>query len=194
MAEPCIAAAQDAAVAKATGNRQWYAVQVTPRHEKKVALALQEKHLPGFLPLVSEVHYWSDRKKTVEMPLFAGYTFVVLSANEDRITTLRTPGVVRLAGREHLGTPIPAKQIEDIWMLVNSRLRVDPHPFLNVGDRVRIRSGSLRGVEGILIGKNSDATLIVSVDLLQRSVAVRIRGFDVERLCAGGSTSLPAVA
>lgn len=185
MAEPCAAAAQSTMLPLATSAWQWYAVQVTPRHEKKVAFALKEKRLPGFLPLVSEVHYWSDRKKTVETPLFAGYTFVVLSANEDRIATLRTPGVVRLAGKEHIGTPIPAKQIEDITILINSRLKLDPHPFLNVGDRVRIRTGSLTGVEGVLVGKNADATLVVSIDLLQRSLAVHIHGFDVERLGPG---------
>ncbi len=184
MAEPCVAATpnifDDAPV-----DQRWYAVQVTPRHEKKVAAMLYEKRLTNFLPLVTELHYWSDRKQRVEMPLFAGYTFVRFAANDERIGILRTPGVVRLVGKEHVGSPIPTKQVQDVWTLVNSELKVDPHPFLNIGDRVRIRTGSLRGVEGILTGKNGDATLVVSIELLQRSLAVRIDGFSVERLAAG---------
>lgn len=189
MAEPCLGMAISAAP-----ERHWYAVQVTPRHEKKVTTGLGEKQLPTFLPVVPELHHWSDRQQRVEIPLFAGYTFVRLSAEvEERVAVLRTPGVVRLVGHGFTGTPIPDKQIEDISLLVNSRLRLEPYPFLNVGDRVRVRNGALVGVEGILIGKSADATLIVSIDLLQRSLAARIHGFDVERVGRASST-MPAAA
>ena len=186
MAEPCPAPPRDVFADDSGTDRQWYAVQVIPRHEKSVAACLVDKRLPGFLPLVMEVHHWSDRKQRVEIPLFRGYTFVRLSpVGQERIAVLRIPGVVRLVGKEHVGSPIPEKQVRDVWLLINSRLNLDPHPFLNLGDRVRIRSGCLAGVEGVLLGKNADATLVVAVDLLQRSVAVRIHGFDVERLGAG---------
>ncbi len=190
MAEPCPLAELVPVPGELVDHRQWYAVYVTPRHEKRVTTRLEEKCLPVFLPLFRAVHRWSDRRKCVELPLFPGYTFVRLSVRqEDRVAVLRTSGVLRFVGAApSLGTPIPAKQIEDIWVLVNSRLPLEPHPFLKVGDRVRIRSGSLAGVEGILSGKNSDATLVITIDLLQRSVAVRIHGFDVESL----GTSYPA--
>jgi transcription antitermination factor NusG len=164
-------------------NQHWYAVQAAPRHEKKVTAALDEKRFTTFLPVVTETHYWSDRKQKVEVPLFAGYTFVRLTPSSDeRIAVLRSKGVVRLVGKEHVGTPIPEKEIHDIWTLVNSRLKIEPYPFLDIGDRVRISSGSLAGVEGILTGKASDETLVVSVNLLHRSLAVRLQGFDVLRI------------
>jgi transcription antitermination factor NusG len=182
MAEPC-APSDHVAPTTARGQRQWYAVQVTPRHEKRVTANVEEKRIPVFLPLVSEMHHWSDRQKRVDIPLFLGYTFVQLSTQvADRVAVLRTSGVLRLVGAAYTGTPIPDKQIDDIAVLVNSRLRLDPYPFLNVGDRVRIRNGSLAGLEGILVGKNSDATLVVSIDLLRRSLAVRIHGFDLHTI------------
>jgi transcription antitermination factor NusG len=167
-------------------GQEWYGIQVIPRHERTVTAALDGKRLATFLPLVTELHNWSDRRQKVEMPLFAGYTFVRFTpSTHERVVVLGTRGVVRLVGKEYVGTPIPSKQIGDIWTLVYTRLNIEPHPFLNVGDRVRIRSGSLTGVEGILTDKNSDATLVVSVDILQRSVAVHIDGFHIERIGSG---------
>jgi transcription termination/antitermination protein NusG len=170
-------------------GQAWYGIQVAPRHERQVAAALEEKRLTTFLPLVTELHCWSDRKRRVEVPLFAGYTFVRLSAaTGERVAVLRTRGVVRLVGREYVGTPIPTKEVEDVWTLVNSRLMIDPYPFLAVNDRVRIRSGSLAGVEGTLVRKNDGTALVVSVNLLNRSLVVRIDGFDIERI--GGATAV----
>ncbi len=185
MAEPYSAAGKSALPAELADQRQWFALYVTPHHEKTVTAYLQEKRLPVFLPLFAQVHRWSDRQKRLELPLFPGYTFVQLCGRtEDRIAVLRTAGVLRFVGAGPGGTPIPEKQIEDIRLLVNCRLPLEPFPFLKVGDRVRIRSGSLASVEGILINKSSEATLVVAIDLLQRSVAVRIHGFDVESLGA----------
>ncbi len=192
MAEPCAAVRHNTFDDHVTAAEEWYAIQVTPRHEKKVASLLDQKRLTTFLPLVEEVHYWSDRNRRVQIPLFAGYTFVRFGRNEQRIAILRTPGVSRLVGKDYVGSPIPDKQIEDVWTLVNSQLRLDPHPFVRVGDRVRILSGSLQGVEGILARKNADATLVVSIELLQRSVAVRIDGFSVERIVNGAGSHPPA--
>lgn len=163
----------------------WYAVQVQPRHEKSATTALKEKQIPTFLPLVNEFHNWSDRKQKVEMPLFPGYTFVALSGSiEERIAVLRSLGVVRLLGESHTGTPVSAQEMQNVWTLVNSRLTIERYPFVQVGDRVRIRSGSLKDVEGIIVGRDSDATLVISVTLLNRSLAVSIKGFEIERLRA----------
>jgi transcription antitermination factor NusG len=159
----------------------WYAVQTRARHEKTIVQRLREQGVTTFLPLVSEVHRWSDRRKTVELPLFSCYVFVrLVAANEDRLRVCRTNGVFGIVGTTREGTPIPDHQIEAVRTLVTQQLSWSVHPFLKIGQRVRIRGGSMDGVEGILLARNGDRTLIVSVDVIQRSLAVRIEGYDVE--------------
>jgi transcription termination/antitermination protein NusG len=160
---------------------QWYAVQTRSRHEKKVAFELREKGVYAFLPLARQVHRWSDRNKEVEVPLFPGYVFVnTVTVPEARVSVLRTPGVASFVGNHGKGTPIPDKQIQDIQAILEGRVPVATHPFLSMNQRVRIRGGSLEGVEGVLVGMNSDLSLVVSVDLIQRSVAIRVSGYEVE--------------
>ena len=160
---------------------QWYAVQTRSRHEKKATAELQEKGVRAFLPLITQVHRWSDRNKQVEMPLFPGYVFVhTLPVPDSRVAVLRTHGVANFVGNNGKGTPIPDKQIEDIQAILTHRIPVETHPFLRVNQRVRIRGGSLDGVEGVLVGVNSDLSLVVSVDLIQRAVAIRVSGYEVE--------------
>ncbi len=159
----------------------WYAVQTRSRHEKVVAQRIQERGLTAFLPLITEVHRWSDRKKTVELPLFGNYVFVKLSSSvEQRLKVLQIDGVARLVGVHGEGTPIPDEQIEAVQKLLKNELPWHTYPFLRIGQRVRIRSGALSGVEGILVSRNGDSTLVVSVDAIQRSLAVSIEGYDVE--------------
>jgi transcription antitermination factor NusG len=159
----------------------WYAVQTRARNEKAVAHRLQEHHISTFLPLVSEVRRWSDRKKKVDFPLFSCYLFARLTpTNEDRLRVLRVNGVFQLVGTRGEGSPIPDEQIETIRILVQEQLPVCSHPFLRIGQRVRIRGGALNGVEGILVARNGDQTLVVSIDAIQRSLAVKIEGYDVE--------------
>jgi len=163
------------------GQRSWYALQTRCRHEKIVAYRLQERGVDAFLPLLTEVHRWSDRKKKVELPLFTCYVFArLLPTNEDRLRALRIDGVFSLVGVTGVGTPIPDEQIESVRTIVKQRLVWTAHPFLKIGQRVRIRSGALDGVEGILVGRNGEGTLVVSIDAIQRSLAVRIEGYDVE--------------
>jgi len=162
-------------------NSKWYALQTRARHEKAVAHRLREQGFSTFLPLVAEVHRWSDRKKVVELPLFSCYVFTKLApSNEDRARVLRLDGVFQLVGAGGEGTPIPDEEIDVIRILVQERIPVHSHPFLRIGQRVRIRSGALNGVEGILVGRNGDHTLVVSIEAIQRSLAVRIEGYDVE--------------
>jgi transcription antitermination factor NusG len=161
----------------------WYAVQTRARHEKRVAQRFLEQGFPTFLPLVSEAHRWSDRKKTVEVPLFGCYVFVKVSANrEDRLRVCRIDGVFRIVGGKGEGAPIPEHQIEAVRAITSQQLAWSEHPFLKIGQRIRIRSGSLAGVEGILTGRNGDRILVVSVETIERSLAVRIEGYDVEPL------------
>ena len=159
----------------------WYAVQTKARHEKIVEYRLKERGLPTFLPLMTESHRWSDRKKVVEAPLFGCYVFAkILPTNAYRLRVLRADGVFRLVGNTSEGTPIPDEQIESLRSLVDSKTPWSHHDFLKVGQRVRVRSGALDGMEGILVSRNGDRTLVISVDAIQRSLAVRVEGYEVE--------------
>ena len=161
--------------------QNWYAVQTRARHEKAVMQRLGERGVTTFYPTVTEVHRWSDRKKVVELPLFDCYLFVCLQQNnEDRQKVLRTDGVLNLLGTDRFGTPVPDAQIEAIRMLVSEKLPYACHPYLKTGERVRVRSGALEGLEGILQSRKGGSTLVISVDAMQRSLAVQIDGFDVE--------------
>jgi transcription termination/antitermination protein NusG len=164
-----------------TGRLQWFAVQTRSRHEKRAHAELQEKGIQSFLPLFAEKHKWSDRQRIVEVPLFPQYLFVRVAATSDeRISVLRTNGVVGLVGTKGSGIAIPDAQIERIQRVIDQKIPYNPHLYLNVGKRIRIRGGALDGLEGILTAVNGDQTLVVSVELIQRSLAVRITGFDIE--------------
>ena len=161
---------------------KWFAIQTRARHEKKVDAQLQEKGVVSFLPLSNELHQWSDRQRVVHQPLFPGYLFVHISDSpEGRRPVLTTAGVCWFVGNQGMGLPIPGKQIQDIQTILRSAVSYSPFPFVRVGQRVRIRGGCLDGIEGILISKDSARTVVVSVELVRRSLAVRINGYDLEQ-------------
>ncbi len=163
------------------GVENWYGLQTRPRHEKIVAQRLEERGVTAFLPLVTEVHRWSDRKKSVQVPLFRCYVFARFAPNRaDRLRVLRVDGVFGLVGDRGEGTPIPDDQIGAVRNLVDGPVPWSSHPFLKIGQRVRIRSGALNGLEGILVSRNGDRTLVISVEAIQRSLAVRVEGYEVE--------------
>ncbi len=151
----------------------WYAIQVRPRFEKVVASALLSKGYEGFLPLYRCRHRWSDRVKEVELPLFSGYLFSRLDINK-RLPVLITPGVIRFVGIGKTPVPVDENEMSAILKIVGAGLRAEPHPYLLVGQKVRIDRGTLSGVEGIVQVAKRSARLIVSVSLLQRSVSVEI--------------------
>ena len=170
-----------AGVAAGLDEEQWFALQTRSRHEKVVAQRLCEKGITNFLPLVKGIHRWSDRRKTVELPLFSCYVFARLAArNEQRLRVLTVDGVLRFVGPPGQGIAIPEDQIDAVRKVVQEHLPYSDHPFLKIGQRVRIRGGALDAVEGILISRSGDRTLVVSVDAIQRSLAVRIEGYDLE--------------
>ena len=159
----------------------WFAVHTRSRHEKIVSERLQERGMTVFLPIVKETHRWSDRKKIVELPLFSCYVFVKIGVTpQERLNVCTTHGVLQIVGKGSEGTPIPDEQIEAVRILLAEQLPWSEHPFLKIGQRVRIRGGAMDGVEGILLARNGDRTLVVSVDVIQRSLAVRIEGYHVE--------------
>lgn len=149
-------------------DSSWFAVQTRPRFERKVVAGLQEKGIKAFLPLYSATHQWSDRRRIVHTPLFPGYAFVrVACTQNDRVSVLRTNGVIAFVGARSTGTPIPASEIDAVQKLLDHRVPVEPFPYLSVGQRVCIRGGSLDGITGFLTAINSDASLVISVELIQ---------------------------
>jgi transcription antitermination factor NusG len=167
--------------AEKSETMNWYAIRTRSRHEKVVERHLQGQGIAVFAPVISKIRQWSDRRKVVELPLFAGYAFVCIAPSpEERVRVLKTQGVVDLVGAQGQGTPIPADQIEAVRAVVAANLPLTQHAFLKVGQRVRVRGGSLDGVEGILVGQNGSRSLIISVDPIQRSLSIRIEGYQVE--------------
>jgi transcription termination/antitermination protein NusG len=163
------------------GQACWYAVRTRSRHEKLVAKQLENQGIESFLPVVTQTHNWSDRRKQIETPLFSGYAFLrMVHSPDDRVRVLRTQGVVSFVGVQGSGTPIPDHEIEDIKTLVASRISYDERPFLRVGQRVRVRGGALDGIQGILVAENGDRSLVISVEPIQRSLYVRVAGYEVE--------------
>ena len=162
----------------------WYAVQTRARNEKVISERLQEQGLTTFLPLVTEVRRWSDRKKKVELPLFSCYVFVklVASNNDERMRVYRTNGVFRIVSMRGEAIPIPgrtdrraAHRGHAAGSLVGASLSESRTAS---ADSRRL----LEGVEGVLLSHNGDRTLIISVDAIQRSLAVRVEGYEVEPL------------
>ena len=159
----------------------WFAVQTRLRHEKKVAQELENKNIRAYLPLHSTQRQWSDRLQSISLPLFPGYVFVRTGGTvQDRVAVLQTNGITRFVGMRGQGVSIPDQQMQTIRAVISSGVTVDHCPFLEVGKHVRICSGSLMGVEGVLVAKNEDLSLVISVELIRRSFTVRITGFHVE--------------
>jgi transcription antitermination factor NusG len=159
----------------------WYAVHTKSRHEKRVAEQFEEKLICTFLPLLRGIHKWSDRQCKVEIPMFSCYTFVQMAQTPyERATILRTPGVLGFVGNERRGAPIPREQIESLQKAISGNIPCFAHPFINAGMRVRIRGGALEGVEGILERGSGDRRVVVSLELLHRSISIQVEGYDIE--------------
>jgi transcription antitermination factor NusG len=170
-----------AVLAESARNTRWYGFRTRSRHEKKVHQQLEDAGLQTFLPMAAEVRQWSDRRKTIEAPLFPGYGFVRIDyASGDRFRVLNVHGIVSFVGPNGSGTPIPDHQIHDLHNLQRHKMPCQPHPYLEIGQRVRIRGGALDGVEGVLSEHREDRSLVISLEPIQRSVSIRIEGYDLE--------------
>jgi transcription antitermination factor NusG len=154
-------------------NQHWYAVQVRSQHEDIVARHLRVRGLEAFLPLYRQQHRWSDRFKELELPLFPGYVFCQFDPR-NRLPVLTVPGVVHVVGAGKNPVPIDETEIAALQAAVKSGLPRQPWPFLEIGQRVRIENGPLCGIEGILLGFRGHQRLVLSITLLQRSVAVEM--------------------
>jgi transcription antitermination factor NusG len=151
----------------------WFALQVRPRCEKLVSASLTAKGYEAFLPLYRSRRCWSDRTKELELPLFDCYVFCRLNV-EHRLPVLIIPGVLRFVGIGKMPLPVAEAEIAALQTIVRSGAAAEPWPHLRVGQRVCIEHGPLRGVEGMLVEVKGFHRLVVSVSLLQRSVAVEI--------------------
>jgi transcription antitermination factor NusG len=154
------------------GSR-WYALTVKPNRERAAAQALESKDLQTFVPLFRSRRRWSDRIKELELPLFAGYVFCRFP-NAERARILATPGVNSVVGFGNQPAPVDDGEIQALRTLVASGLPAGPWPFLRVGERVRVETGPLCGVEGILTQVKDAWRVVVSIELLQRSVAAEL--------------------
>lgn len=160
---------------------QWYAAYTRHQHEKAVARIMSLKGIETFLPVCNVTSHWKDRTKILQQPLFPGYVFLRADLRR-RLPILEIPSVHFLVGGNSDPAAIPVEEIEAIRRALLSRFLVEPYPFLTAGDRVRIKGGPLEGLEGILVRKKKEHRLILSVEMLQKSVAVEIDGYVVERI------------
>lgn len=156
----------------------WYALYTCARHEKRVAAELDARTVEHFLPLYSSVRRWKDRRVTLDLPLFPGYVFVRL-ALRDRLRVVQSPSVVRLVGFNGLPTTLPDTEMEIMRSGLSERLRAEPHPFLTAGRRVRIVRGPLESMEGIIVRRKNRVRFVISLELIQRSVAVEVEDADL---------------
>ena len=161
-------------------NATWFAVRTRSRQEKVAASMLEAFGVPNYLPLKTEVHRWSDRKQTVVTPLFKGYLFVRLNQQRDsRLQILKTPGVSGLVGNQSGPLPIPDCEIESIRLVLGQKMECSTYPYFTVGERVRVVQGPLAGVEGTLVRTQEDSKLVISVEMIQQSIAINIHASDI---------------
>jgi transcriptional antiterminator RfaH len=159
---------------------QWFAVQVRRQFEKKTDALLRSKGISTFLPLLRQIHEWSDRQKRVAVPLFPGYDFIHLGLSaESHRAVLQTAGVIAFVGPHLRPVAVPSSQIEALRQILGAEVKCAIRPFLHSGQRVRIRGGSLDGLIGILV-ETARKQLVISVECIQRSVCVAIEGYDLE--------------
>jgi transcription antitermination factor NusG len=159
---------------------QWYSIQTRYRFERKVTNCLRNKGWQTFLPVLEEIHRWSDRSQPVCVPLFSGYTFVRMELSPQlRMELLHTEGVIGLISTRGVAEPVPAKQIDDLQKLLSLKIPCALHAFLKVGQKVRIRGGCLDGLEGIL-DQRGEKNLVISLESIERALAITIEGYELE--------------
>jgi len=160
---------------------RWYVATTQPRHEKKVAEQLACRGLTHYLPLYSTVHQWKDRRAKVQLPLFPGYIFVNIPYRE-RMRALQLPGILHFITFGDKPAPLSDEQIDALKRGLSTDRRVEPHPFLKAGQRVRVKSGPFQGLEGVLKQIKEEYRLVISIEQIMRSVMLEIDITEVEIL------------
>src|ERR1700690_1195322 len=168
----------------------WYAAYTNANHEKRVATQLRQRSVLHFLPLYESLRRWKDRKMLLQLPLFPGYIFVRLAAR-DHLQVLQVPGVVRLVGFNGLPYALLEEEIQAIQNCLNRNCRAKPYPYLQVGRRARVKSGSLQGLEGIVLRKKHRTRFVISFEMIMRSVEVDIDGMELELVDSSSRAGRP---
>ncbi len=160
-------------------NRKWYALYTCSRHEKRVAEQMERQSISCFLPLYRSVRRWKDRRKELELALFPGYVFVRIEL-ENRLQVLRLPGAVGLVSFNGQPAALSCEEMEALQSRLADTSRIEPHPYLRAGRRVRVCNGPMQGLEGIMVRRKDRCRVVFSVDLIARSVAVEVDEADLE--------------
>ncbi|HXY54429.1 MAG TPA: UpxY family transcription antiterminator [Nitrospirota bacterium] len=163
-------------------NPNWYAVYVKSRHEFVAFCELQRKGVEAFLPLVKRISHWKDRRKLIEYPIFPGYVFVQVPPYPGAfLDVLKTRGVVAFIALEP-GKPTPAapEEIASLRLLIESGKDIDIYPHFKEGTRIRVKNGPLKYAEGVLTKRENEYLFVVNIELLGRSVAVKVSVHDIE--------------
>jgi transcription antitermination factor NusG len=158
---------------------RWYVLHTYPRHEKSVVLQIEERRIACFLPLYRSMRRWKDRRKELELALFPGYVFVRIDL-KDRLRVLQMASVVRFVSFNGMPAPLPDAEMVALMNGLKGGVGAEPHPYLTAGRSVRVSSGPLAGVEGILVRRKDGFRVVLSLDLIMRSVAVEVDECDVE--------------
>jgi len=158
---------------------KWYAVYTRSHQERMVKSQLDGRGVENFLPTYERISQWKDRKKLIKVPLFPGYLFVKI-APVNRLEVLKAYGAVQIVGNSTGPLSIPEEQVASVRKFVDVGLKCDPHPYLKVGKKAKIKEGPLAGFAGILVRKKSKSLFVLSVDLIQRSVSVELGSWLIE--------------
>lgn len=159
----------------------WYAAYTCAQHEKSVAHQLELRSIEHYLPLYERVSRWKDRRVKLQLPLFSGYVFVRIDLQK-RLSVLQVPGVAHLVGLGGHPTVLPDEEMLALQNTLRDRIHAEPCPYLRVGRPVRIKSGSLRGMEGMLLRKKNTYRFVISLGLIQRSISVEVDSGDIEAI------------
>lgn len=162
-------------------SSHWYAAYTNAHHEKVVARQLAERQIEAFLPLYRSWHRWKDRRKQVELALFPSYVFVKIGAQE-KLRVLQVSGVVHMVSFNGQLAALPEHEIDVLRNGLENQVYAEPHPYLRVGRKVRVVRGPMAGTEGILVRKKDKYRVVLSIDVLMRSVAVEVDGCDLQAL------------
>ncbi len=165
----------------AISRSSWYAAYTCANHEKRASTHISQRGFECFFPTYSTVRRWSDRRVELEMPLFPGYIFVHLDLC-DRLKVLQAPGVARIVGFGGQPVALPDEQINLLRAGLDAGLHFQPHPYLTIGRRVRLKSGPLAGIQGILRRHRGNLRVLISIELIQRALLVDADVADVEEI------------
>jgi len=157
----------------------WYAAYTKGRHEKHVRRQLEERRISNFLPIYNSVRRWKDRRKELSLPLFPGYVFVHVS-DQDRLRVLQVPGVVRFVSFNGRPAVLENAEIDSLKNAVAAGVKAEPHPYLKVGQKIRMKHGPLAGASGVLDRKKDKFRLVISLDLIMRSIVAEVQAADID--------------